>query len=302
MEDGSVAYRLYVGVDIAAETCVAAWLAPGEKPAAPFTGEQTPAGFAALQRRLRATAIPPAATLVVLEATGNDWVALAVALHEAGYRVAVVNPRQAHHCAKARLRRAKTDALDACDLAQLAAALRPAPWTPPPAVYHEVRQRLVARDGLLAMRTQARNQRHALLQWPVVVAAVRQHLDELIADLDRRVAALEAEIAAALKASAWAEALACLTSAPGLGLVTAAWLLVGTVHFALCAGPESSPRMPASPRCRASPGAASAAGPASATTARPGCAPPSTGRRSALRGTTPPSRPSTTGCAPPASR
>ena len=41
------------------------------QPTAPFTGEQTPTGFAALQRRLRATAAAPAATLVVLEATGN---------------------------------------------------------------------------------------------------------------------------------------------------------------------------------------------------------------------------------------
>jgi len=97
----------------------------------------------------------------------------------------------------------------------------------------------VARDGLLAMRTQARNQRHALLQWPVVVAAVRQHLDELIADLDRRIAALEAESAAVRKASAWAEPLACLTSAPGIGLVTASWLLVSTLNFALCADPDA---------------------------------------------------------------
>jgi len=89
----------------------------------------------------------------VLEATGNSWVALAVTLHEAGYRIAIVNPRQAHHFAKAQLRRAKTDALDARDLARLAAALHPAPWTPPPAVDHEARQRLVARDALLAMRT-----------------------------------------------------------------------------------------------------------------------------------------------------
>ena len=119
-------------------------------------------------------------TDIVMEATGNYWVALAVDLHEAGYRVAVVNPRQAHHFAKAQLRRAKTDALDARDLARLAAALRPGPWAPPPAVYHEVRQRLVARDGFLAMRTQVRNQRHALLQWPVVVEGVRQHLDGAI--------------------------------------------------------------------------------------------------------------------------
>jgi transposase len=181
MDERSATYQLYVGIDVAADSFTAAWLPPGGTPRLPFAADQAPAGHAALQRRLRATGVAPATTLVVLEATGNYWVALAVALHEAGYRVAVVNPRQAHHFAKAQLRRAKTDALDAQDLARLAAALQPAPWAPPPAVYHEVRQRLVARDGLLAMRTQARNQRHALLQWPVVVEGVRRHLDELIA-------------------------------------------------------------------------------------------------------------------------
>ncbi len=32
---------------------------------------------------------------------------------------------------------------------------------------------------------------------------------------------------------------ACLTSAPGIGLITAAWLLVGTLNFTLCAGPTA---------------------------------------------------------------
>ncbi len=232
-------YGLYVGIDVAAETFTAAWLAPGGAPTVPLTCEQTPTGYAGVQRRLLATGVAAAATLLVMEATGNYWVAAAVAFHEAGYQVAVVNPLQAHHFAKAQLRRAKTDALDARDLAQLAAALRPLPWTPPPAVYHEVRQRLVARDALLAMRQQLRNQRHALLQWPVVVEGVRQHLDELIADLTRRIASFDAEIAATLKESVWAEALACLTSAPGIGLVTAAWLLVSTLNFTLCASPTA---------------------------------------------------------------
>ena len=99
---------------VAAETFVAAWLAPGGKPTTPISGEQCPAGCAALQRRLQATAVAPTATLVVLEATGTSWVALAVALHEAGYRVAVINPRQAHHFAKAQLtrRRASPGPLD----------------------------------------------------------------------------------------------------------------------------------------------------------------------------------------------
>lgn len=239
MDETASAMQLYVGIDIAAATFTAAWLAPGGQPTAPFTRDQTPAGYAALQQRLRATGTPPAGTAVVLEATGTYWVALAVTLHEAGYHVSVVNPLQAHHFAKAQLRRAKTDALDAQDLAQLAATLRPPRWTPPPAVYHEVRQRLVARDGLLTMRQQARNQRHALLQWPVVVAGVRQQLDEVIADLDARIATLEAEIAAVLEQSAWAAALARLTSAPGIGVVTAAWLLVATLNFTLCPGPDA---------------------------------------------------------------
>jgi len=74
----------------------------------------------------------------------------------------VSNPLQAHHFAKAQLRRAKAANLDAQGRARLAATLRPARWTPPPAVYHEVRQRLVARDAVLTLRQQARNQRHAL--------------------------------------------------------------------------------------------------------------------------------------------
>jgi transposase len=240
MAEHTAGAQLYVGIDIAAATFTAAWMPAGASPTPPVTHPQRPEGYAALQRQLAATRIPPAATLVVLEATGNYWVALAVTFHTAGYRVSVINPLQAHHFAKAQLRRAKTDPLDAQNLARLAAALQPETWTPPPAVYHEVRQRLTARDALVTMRQQTRNQRHALLQWPVVVASVRDHLDEGIALLDTRIADLEGEIAAVLAASEWTESLACLTSAPGIGVLTAAWLLVSTMNFTLCATPEAA--------------------------------------------------------------
>ncbi len=71
MADTSTAYQLYVGIDIAADTFTASGLAPGGTPTAPLAEDQTPAGFAALERRLRATGVPPAATLAVLEATGT---------------------------------------------------------------------------------------------------------------------------------------------------------------------------------------------------------------------------------------
>ena len=122
---------LFVGVDIAAATVTASWLAPGGRPSQPVTVEQTPAGHAALQRRLLAVDHAPVATLVALEATGSYWLTLATTLTHAGFRVAVINPAQAHHFAKALLTRAKTDAIDAQTLAHLAALLRPVPWTPP---------------------------------------------------------------------------------------------------------------------------------------------------------------------------
>ncbi len=252
--DTSAAQQLYVGVDIAATTFTAAWRPSGGSPAVPFTGEQEP--------------------------TGNYWVALAVTLHEAGYRVAVVNPRQARHSAKAQRRRPKTDALDARDLARLAPRSNP-PWTPPPAVYHE-----------------ARNQRHALLQWPVIVAGMWRHRDERVAGRDRRVASLEVAIAAVLEASAWAASLVCLTSAPGSGLVTAAWLLGWHAQLRPLRQSGRPGGLPGWSRCRANRAAACAFVRRAATTGMAGSAPRCPWRRAARPGTTPRSRPSTIVCGP----
>jgi hypothetical protein len=156
-------YHLYVGIDIAAKTFTASWMTPEGRPSPALSFEQSPAGFAALQEHLQTTGVAPAATLVVLEATSSYWVALAVTLHSTGYAVSVVNPTKVHNYAKSLPRRSKTDRLDAQLLAQFAAERRPETWTPPPAIYHELRQRLMTRDGLLEMRKQARNQLHALL-------------------------------------------------------------------------------------------------------------------------------------------
>jgi transposase len=230
------AYRLFVGVDIAAATATVAWRSPEGPVSRPITIDQTPRGFAVLQERLRATGSAPQEILVVLEATGPYWVALATSLTGAGVRVSVVNPAQAHHFAKALLKRAKTDAIDARTLAELAARMRPAPWTPPPAIHEELRQRLAQRDSLIALRQQVRGHLHALDQAPVVVASVRARLEELIAVFAGQIAALERELAGVLEQDdAWAEAIRRLQTIPGVGMITAAWLVVGTQNFALCA-------------------------------------------------------------------
>ena len=232
--------QLYVGVDIAAASFAASWVRPGGQPTAARTFPQTPAGFAAFQELLEATGVAPAAILVVLEATGSYWAALAVSLHQARFRVAIANPAQVHNYAKSLPRRSKTDALDAQLLAQYALERQPAAWTPPPMVYHELRQRLVARDGLLEMRQQARNQLHALQQWPVQVAAVQEQLAEVIASLDAQLQRLEEAIAVVLADGAWAASAELLQGIAGIGQLTAAWILVATVNFTTCASPEAA--------------------------------------------------------------
>lgn len=232
-------YRLFVGVDIAAKTFTATWMEPGGSLGRPLTLEQTSVGFASLQARLLASGHTPQEILVVLEATGSYWIALATALAQARFRVSIVNPAQAHHFAKALLKRAKTDAIDAQTLARLAALLQPAPWAPPPAIYTELQQRLVQREALIGLRQQVRNQRHALLQAPAVVTSVRERMDALLATMDGQIRAVERELKEVVQQDpSWAATAAHLQSIPGVGLLTAAWLLVSTLNFSVGATPE----------------------------------------------------------------
>jgi transposase len=232
-------YQLFVGIDIAAETFTAFWTPFSPQRDRPVTLPNTPDGSARLTEQLLATGVVPATTLIVLEATSTYWIALAVALHSAGFHVAVANPARVRNFAKSLSRRGKTDALDAAILTRFAAERQPTRWTPPPALYHELRQRLAARDAFVAMRQQARNHRHALLRWPVVVAAVQEQMEAVIADLDRRIATLDQELTALLRDGAWAENARLLLSIPGFGIITTAWLLVVTLNFTACASVEA---------------------------------------------------------------
>lgn len=235
------AYQLFVGVDIAAASATVSWKSADGHPSRPMTFDQTTQGYIALQQQLLTTGCAAASILVVLEATGTYWISLATSLCQAGFALSVINPSQAHAFAKALLKRAKTDAIDAQTLAELGARLQPTPWTPPPPIYVELYQRLAQRDALVELRTQVRNQRHALIQQPVVIASVRERMDTLIQTLTDQIAAVEAELASAVQQDdAWAAAAARLQTITGIGLLTACWLLVTTLNFTLTPTPEAA--------------------------------------------------------------
>ena len=159
-------------------------------------------------------------TLIVLEATGGYEQAAFRCLSARQLSVAIVNPRRVRAFARANGRLAKTDRIDAHNLAHFAQAVRP--HSHPPST--EAQQRLVAmiarRRQLHRMITAEKNRlRNA---HPVVRFQLQEHIDWLRQALK----ALDAQVEDLLQSDPDLKAKTdLLCSAPSVGMVTAASLL-----------------------------------------------------------------------------
>ncbi len=232
-------YSLYVGIDIAAANASVALMAFDQSISEVFTIEQTEPGITGLVAKLEAIGHPVNQVRVVMEATGTYWMRLASQLYQAGFAVSVVNPAQAYHYAQAWQQRAKTDELDAQMLAYLAYQMQPDLWVPDPVVYEELEQRLVERESLLRIRQQLRNQLHALRHRPTIVAEVEARKQALLASIQEQIDIIEREIKALMRQEhAWSTSAQLLQDIQGIGVITAAWLLVATHNFTSCESPE----------------------------------------------------------------
>jgi transposase len=215
----------YVGIDVAAKTLAVA-LGVGSTPR-PFAN--TAAGWQQLCAALAEQGAAPGATLLVMEATGAYWQGAATALVAAGWAVSVVSPGSARHYARARLRRAKTDAVDAAVLATYGRDLRPAPWSPAPGDVQTLQLLIRQRDDLVALQTETRNRQHALDQVPAVPEAVRAPLAAVLTVLREQIAGLDAAIRRQAEAAATvATDIARLQTIAGVGPLTAAVVVVET--------------------------------------------------------------------------
>ncbi len=176
----------------------------------------TPAGHARLIRW--AQTHHPAR--LVLEATGGYERAVDAALYAAGLPVVVSNPRQVRDFARSRNILAKTDHVDAQVLARFAAEVQP-PLRPRPSAASQELHALVTRRRQLLTARVAEQQRR-----PLASPVVRADIDANLAWLAQRLAALDAQIAAALQADAALRARAAwLQSIPGIGPTASATLL-----------------------------------------------------------------------------
>jgi len=159
--------------------------------------------------------------LIVLEATGGWERRLAADLIDAGYLVAVVNPRQVRDFARGLGRLAKTDRLDAEVLSLFAEKVQPRPSEKTPEKQLEL-------DALVTRRRQL-VQFRAAEQVRAEQAASKATLKSILHLLDvlrKEITKLDAAIAQLIETDDdWRQKTELLKSVPGVGAQSAATLL-----------------------------------------------------------------------------
>lgn len=176
--------------------------------------ENTPSGMARLLHHL---ALWPEAW-VVLEATGGYELPVLTALVEAGHAVSRINPRQARNFARARGQLAKTDALDARALADMAHCLFPKlPRYVAPAVWQTTLASYVSRRAQVVLTIQQQTQQLQMISLAPLRALALASLNALQQERDALDACI-AQLAAPHLTPAW-------RSIKGIGPVVQATLL-----------------------------------------------------------------------------
>jgi len=202
-----------VGIDVSKATLDVALSSAGA--VAQFSNDVS--GIDELIKKLQSAAID----LVVMEATGGYETAVATALVGAGFRVAVVNPRQVRDFAKATGRLAKNDRIDAQVIVAFGEAIEPEIVRLPDEDAQEMEALLVRRRQLVGMRVQEVN-RLGLMQG-AMRKRIKAHIDWLEQEIDK----LDIDLTAGLRSSpAWRAKDELLRSFKGIGPVSSRTLII----------------------------------------------------------------------------
>jgi transposase len=210
---GSTSSRAFVGIDVSKKTYDVHVL-PTERSLSLAADE---AGRA----QLRSELAPLGPCLVVLEATGGLERALAADLLDAGFDVAVVNPRQIRDFARSLGRLAKTDRLDAHVLALFAQLIQPRPLEKLPEKQAELDALVTRRRQLLQLQTMEKNRRAQ-----ATIKATRNSIVRVLAMLHKQLLDLDRAIAQLIESNDdWRAKAELVQTVPSVGKVTSATLV-----------------------------------------------------------------------------
>ena len=212
-----------LGIDIGKDQFVTLLLNE-DQPSQQATFDNTPRGFARLQRFLKKRKLK--SLHACMEATGRYYESLADFLYAQGYTVSVVNPAQIKAYGDSQLRRNKTDALDAALIADFCRTQQPSLWTPPPPEWRQLQALVRHLEDLQADYQRQRNRQHALHHaahtTPLVENNLKAQLDLLKQQIEQVKRALQQHLDQHPDLKRDKE---LLTSIPGIGDLTAGKLL-----------------------------------------------------------------------------
>jgi transposase len=183
------------------------------------------AGFGALVQGL------PKDACCVMEATGPYHCALAVHLHGQQVALSVINPLQARHFARMRMKRAKTDRADCQLLAQYGQSEQPATWAPQPGYLTRMRQEMAVLEQLEKDKRGLLNQRKSLSIVPNGSPKAVQVIEDQLKNLGDAIAELEKSLQKTMQDNN-PGMFDRLQTIPGIGPKTAMALIVITNGFA----------------------------------------------------------------------
>jgi len=202
----------FVGIDVAKEKLDMAVL--GETKASQVGNDEK--GIASLIKKMKALK----AELIVVEATGGYQRAVVVGLYEAGQPVAVVNPQRVRQYARACGLLAKTDKLDAFNLAEFGKQVQPRRFEAKSEAGRYLSALLVRRKQVEEMLKAEKSRMRTVHE------AMRGSLERMMDELKREKKRVEGEIGKFMQEhESWKEQEQILCSAKGVGRVTAATLL-----------------------------------------------------------------------------
>jgi transposase len=92
-----------------------------------------------------------------LEATGGYGFAVALALHDAGHQVSLINPAQIRDFVRTRLGRNKSDKVDCAHIRDYGALFDPPAWTPPSPALRRLCELQTMRAGFVAGKVEWQN-------------------------------------------------------------------------------------------------------------------------------------------------
>jgi transposase len=210
----------WIGIDVSKDTLDACLLREQGKPLHQQLKNE-PTGFAKLLRWGQHHA-PDTPLHFCLESTGAYSTALALYLAEAGQKVSVVNPFRVKHAAIGGGAGNKTDKADAKAIADYCRKEQPAPWR---LATSEARTLLALMRRLGSLQEHLTQEEGRLLE-PSLIAPVEQSLQQTIAFLQAEILRVREQIEEHVqKHPLLAEDKALLTSIPGIGDLTALWIM-----------------------------------------------------------------------------